>query len=145
MGKAEKGGIMQLDEEKERRRKKGFLNFLMIFGGTTFVLVLLVVTANVITKKAIVPRIGVAESAATEVEEPGDSTAPAEPKNGQKELGKLLPIPGYDYLYYSKGPGIVYIRMNEGSARRGYGYLTPFYSKNGNLYQYENGFFKELQ
>lgn len=136
---------MQLDEEKERRRKKGFLNFLMIFGGTTFALVLAVVTANVITKKAIVPRIDAVGSAATEVEEPEDSIAPAELKNGQKELGKLLPIPGYDYLYYSKGPGIVYIRMNEGSARRGYGYLAPFYSKNGNLYQYENGFFKELQ
>lgn len=141
---------MQLDEEKEQRRKKRFLNFLMIFGGTTFVLVLAVVIANVITKKAIVPRIDAVGSAATEVEGIEDSIAPAEftkeqLKNGQKELGKLLPIPGYDYLYYSKGPGIVYIRMDKGSARRGYGYLAPFYSKNGNLYQYENGFFKELQ
>lgn len=141
---------MQLNEEKEKRQRKGFLSFLLIFGAATFGLVLIVTVAGMIVKKVNVPQIGVAESAAVEAEvkisaEPEESIAPAELTKEQKELGKLLPIPGYNYLYYSKGPGIVYIRMDEAGVNRGYGFLAPFYSKNGNLYRYENGFFKELQ
>lgn len=63
----------------------------------------------------------------------------------EEEFGMLIPIPDYKYLYYAKGTGIVYIMQATRSSYVGYGFLAPFYSKNGNLYRYEDGFFKELQ
>ena len=63
----------------------------------------------------------------------------------EEEFGMLIPIPDHKYLYYAKGTGIVYIVQSARSYHEGYGFMAPFYSKNGNLYRYEDGFFTEIQ
>lgn len=63
----------------------------------------------------------------------------------EEDFGMLVPIPDRKYLFYAKGTGIVYIVQTASAYHRGYGYMAPFYSKNGNLYRYEDGFFKEVQ
>lgn len=62
----------------------------------------------------------------------------------EEEFGMLIPIPDHLYLFYAKGTGIVYIVQSASAYHVGYGYMAPFYSKNGNLYRYEDGFFTEV-
>lgn len=40
-------------------------------------------------------------------------------------------------LYYYVDTGIVYIVFNEASGYKGYGYMSPYYSENGNLCRYD--------
>lgn len=42
-----------------------------------------------------------------------------------------------DKLYYYQSTGVVYIVFNEGIGYQGYGYMSPYYSANGNLCRYD--------
>lgn len=45
-------------------------------------------------------------------------------------------IENYDYLIYDKETRIIYYKYEDGEGRRGYGYMTPYYSSNGKLCKY---------
>ena len=42
-----------------------------------------------------------------------------------------------DELYYYQSTGVVYIVFNEYIGNAGYGYMSPYYSANGKLCQYD--------
>lgn len=42
-----------------------------------------------------------------------------------------------DSLYYYKETKIIYIIFNEGIGYKGYGYMSPYYSSNGNLCKFD--------
>lgn len=44
-----------------------------------------------------------------------------------------------DSLYYYKETKIIYIIFNEGIEYKGYGYMSPYYSSNGNLCKFDEG------
>lgn len=52
-----------------------------------------------------------------------------------EEHGNLVQIS--NELYYHKTTGIVYIVFNEAAGYAGYGYMSPYYSANGNLCKYD--------
>lgn len=50
---------------------------------------------------------------------------------------KLISIEGENDLYYYSTTHIVYITFNECAVNYGYGYMSPYYSKNGKLCTYD--------
>ena len=50
---------------------------------------------------------------------------------------KLVAIEGENDLYYYSTTHIVYIVFNEYAGSVGYGYMSPYYSKNGKLCIYD--------
>ena len=50
---------------------------------------------------------------------------------------KLVSIEGENDLYYYATTHIVYIVFNECAGNCGYGYMSPYYSKNGKLCTYD--------
>ena len=50
---------------------------------------------------------------------------------------KLISIEGENDLYYYSTTHIVYITFNECAGNCGYGYMSPYYSKNGKLCTYD--------
>ena len=50
---------------------------------------------------------------------------------------KLISIEGENDLYYYSTTHIVYIVFNEFEYQAGYGYMSPYYSENGNLCTYD--------
>ena len=50
---------------------------------------------------------------------------------------KLIPLEGESDLYYYSTTHIVYIVFNECACSTGYGYMSPYYSKNGKLCTYD--------
>lgn len=50
---------------------------------------------------------------------------------------KLISIEGENDLYYYSTTHIVYITFNECAGNYGYGYMSPYYSKNGKLCIYD--------
>ena len=48
----------------------------------------------------------------------------------------LIAIEGENDLYYYSTTHIVYITFNERAGNYGYGYMSPYYSKNGKLCTY---------
>ena len=50
---------------------------------------------------------------------------------------KLVSIDGEKDLYYYATTHIVYITFNEYAGNCGYGYMSPYYSKNGKLCTYD--------
>lgn len=59
----------------------------------------------------------------------------AEESKNYDERANLIQIDGG--LYYYKSTGVVYIVFNEGIGYQGYGYMSPYYSANGNLCRYD--------
>ena len=50
----------------------------------------------------------------------------------------LISIEGENDLYYYSSTYVVYIVFNEHNGYCGYGYMAPYYSKNGKLCVYDN-------
>lgn len=44
-----------------------------------------------------------------------------------------------DNLYYYEGTKIIYIVFNDHGGYCGYGYMSPYYSSNGNLCKFDEG------
>lgn len=65
-------------------------------------------------------------------------------KSEKGAFGMLIPVPGYRYLFYASGTGIVYIVETFSSGYHGYSFMAPYYSENGNLFRYEDGFLVEI-
>lgn len=59
----------------------------------------------------------------------------AEGSKSYEKHGNLVQI--NNELYYHKTTGIVYIVFNECDGYSGYGYMSPYYSTNGNLCKYD--------
>lgn len=57
---------------------------------------------------------------------------------------RLLPIETETDLYYDKDTKIVYIIFNERIGYNGFGYMSPYYADNGQVYRYDT-VNKELQ
>lgn len=57
---------------------------------------------------------------------------------------RLLPIETENDLYYDKDTKIVYIIFDEQIGYAGFGYMSPYYSDNGQVYRYDT-VNKELQ
>lgn len=57
---------------------------------------------------------------------------------------RLLPIETENDLYYDKDTKIVYIIFEEQIGYAGFGYMSPYYSDNGQVYRYDT-VNKELQ
>ena len=57
---------------------------------------------------------------------------------------RLLPIETENDLYYDKDTKIVYIIFDEQIGYTGFGYMSPYYSDNGQVYRYDT-VNKELQ
>jgi hypothetical protein len=59
---------------------------------------------------------------------------------------KLIKIEGENDLYYYATTHTVYIVFNEFAGTQGYGYMSPYYSKNGKLcvYDIENKVITEI-
>lgn len=57
---------------------------------------------------------------------------------------QLCEIDGTKDLYYYKKTKIVYIVFNECAGYDGYGYMSPYYSKNGKLCRYVDGEIVEI-
>lgn len=57
---------------------------------------------------------------------------------------RLLPIETETDLYYDKDTKIVYIIFDEKIGYAGFGYMSPYYSDNGQVYRY-NTVNKELE
>lgn len=50
---------------------------------------------------------------------------------------KLIKIDGENDLYYYATTHTIYIVFNESAGNQGYGYMSPYYSKNGKLCVYD--------
>lgn len=57
--------------------------------------------------------------------------------NNYASTASLIKVPNQENLYYHINTGVVYIVFNEYIADKGYGYMSPYYSENGNLYRYD--------
>lgn len=51
----------------------------------------------------------------------------------------LIKIPNQENLYYHTNTRVVYFVFKEWGGYRGYGYMSPYYSENWNLYRYDLG------
>lgn len=57
--------------------------------------------------------------------------------NQNSEFSGLLPVVGYNCLYYDKNTKVVYIMFKECGGYDGYGYMSPYYAPNGFPYCYD--------
>lgn len=58
---------------------------------------------------------------------------------GYDSIGSLLSCETDDTLFYDKSTRIVYYIMGNSSRYRGYGYMSPYLSKNGCFCRYIDG------
>lgn len=61
------------------------------------------------------------------------------------EADALVPINSSNYLYYDVQTRIIYIVTAECRGYDGYGFMSPYYSENGNLCRYVDGEIVELK
>ncbi len=64
----------------------------------------------------------------------------------ERTNNRLIAVPTQQDLYYDINTKVVYIVFNEFAGETGYGYMSPYYASNGEVYLYnvETGALEEI-